>query len=839
VHAREVARGDVVDRRVAASERFERDLLAPTIASSANVRGENATSCPRIDSAVSSVASSAASFAALFAARPQRGRARSRRALVAGVAVALVALIAVTGFGTYSTIRERVLEERARIGETAQAAALLHAASVEVFVPRTAGRARTFLDKVEPRHRKWEWHHLYVAADLSLAGFFDDRRYHTSLLTFVAQAPGAPATRAKLIGAHASGPVEVQEIEIRVGPDRRYEGAERLDEVRTIDIELDGVEQLAASPDAEVIAVAGFVESKEKGAREYRVLVVGAAGAQPANDIRLHAAWGSCNSVALSTDARHLAMGCGDGAARLYSLPDAKLLATFAGPTGSIRTVAFHPDGKRLVTASEDNTVRVWDLQGTAMAELKGPKDHVMSLAFHPQRDELAVGSIDGSVWFWDLAGCPPTPLGAVHVSKAAVRSVAYRNPDGRLLAAGLGDGSVVIYEAADPADPVKVLRPLSTLAAHGGPVYQVAYSPDGAFLLTRDRRGVVKVWPPARAEAVPRLVEHGSSVARVAFRSRRPHAGTPVGEVPLLASCATVTKGELWLWDVTLGKRIGTLRDTNDVGVFASIAWSADGETLAAACEDGVVHLWSVDGFGAWDVVGDLGADRGGSKTSAFCVAFSPDADGSLLAAGHADGTVDLWKRNGNSWRAAAVVRSLDAGPGEARALCFLPGERFLASGSRTFEHKPGPSALRVWDVPRGELTWSAEDFGGICDLAALETKTGALLAAACIDHVARVWRADSGGRLELVHTLKGHAGPVWSVAFHPEGERLASGSEDFSIKLWDLDSGLEMVTLHGHLASVRSLDFTPDGKTLASGSGGFEGTDNVVRLWETEVSP
>ncbi len=79
------------------------------------------------------------------------------------------------------------------------------------------------------------------------------------------------------------------------------------------------------------------------------------------------------------------------------------------------------------------------------------------------------------------------------------------------------------------------------------------------------------------------------------------------------------------------------------------------------------------------------------------------------------------------------------------------------------------------------------------------------------------KIWDSATGKEL---FALKGHAGPVWSVAFSPDGQRLASGSNDQTVKIWDSATGKELFALKGHAGCVYSVAFSPDGQRLASAS-------------------
>ena len=101
-----------------------------------------------------------------------------------------------------------------------------------------------------------------------------------------------------------------------------------------------------------------------------------------------------------------------------------------------------------------------------------------------------------------------------------------------------------------------------------------------------------------------------------------------------------------------------------------------------------------------------------------------------------------------------------------------------------------------------------------------------GSRLASGSYDHTVRLWDGASG---VPIATLEGHSHPVTSLSFSPYGSRLASGSYDSTVRLWDCALGVPIATLEGHSHFVTSLSISPDGSRLASGS-----YDSTVRLWD-----
>jgi WD40 repeat protein/energy-coupling factor transporter ATP-binding protein EcfA2 len=104
-----------------------------------------------------------------------------------------------------------------------------------------------------------------------------------------------------------------------------------------------------------------------------------------------------------------------------------------------------------------------------------------------------------------------------------------------------------------------------------------------------------------------------------------------------------------------------------------------------------------------------------------------------------------------------------------------------------------------------------------------------GRRLATASFDKSAKIWDAETGKDLM---TLTGHEGWVWSVSFSPDGRRLATASMDKTVKIWDAETGKELMTLRGHEGPVWSVAFSPDGKRVATGS-----DDKTAKLWDAQT--
>ncbi|KAJ6107986.1 NACHT and WD40 domain protein [Penicillium sp. IBT 18751x] len=191
--------------------------------------------------------------------------------------------------------------------------------------------------------------------------------------------------------------------------------------------------------------------------------------------------------------------------------------------------------------------------------------------------------------------------------------------------------------------------------------------------------------------------------------------------------------------------------------------------------------------------------------------VAFSHD--GSLLASGSDDQTVQLWNPTTGS-----LQLSLEGHVGPVNAVTFSNDGRLLVSGS-------DDQTVRLWDPYTGVLQHTLNGHLDRVNSVAF-SYGGSLLASGSDDQTVRLWDPATG---VLQHTLNGHLDRVSSVAFSHDGSLLASGSDDQTVRLWNPATGALQHTLNGHLDRVSSVAFSHDGSLLASGSG-----DHTARLWD-----
>ncbi|KAI9778689.1 MAG: hypothetical protein M1839_007920 [Geoglossum umbratile] len=191
------------------------------------------------------------------------------------------------------------------------------------------------------------------------------------------------------------------------------------------------------------------------------------------------------NTTSSSSDSK-LVSGFHDQTVRLWDSTTGEAHSTLKGHSGSVRGVAFSPDGKLVASGSSDRTVRLWDsATGEARNTLKGHSGLVWSIAFSPDGNLVASGSNDRTVRLWDSATGEARNTLKGHSDW--VRGVVF-SPDGKLVASGSDDWTVKLWDSATG-------EARNILKGHSDVVYCVAFSPDGNLVASGSDDRTVRLW--------------------------------------------------------------------------------------------------------------------------------------------------------------------------------------------------------------------------------------------------------------------------------------------------------------------------------------------------------
>ncbi len=504
------------------------------------------------------------------------------------------------------------------------------------------------------------------------------------------------------------------------------------------------------------------------------------------------------SDAAWTADGRRVLTASFDDTARVWDAETGDQLALLSGHTDGILQVAWSPDETRILTAGMDGTARVYDAQTwDEVQRLTGHTDMVTTAAWNRDGTRILTASMDGTARVWDAETGAGLVVLADHTD--AVTAAAW-NGDGTRILTASADGTARVWLLESRPDGGVTGSPeLPELSSEGDQIGQAAWNVDETRILTLGTENRARIWDAATGAEVAAIPGPDDKISRAIW--------SPDG-----ARILTVGFGEgadtARVWDAASGAELAVL--AGHTGWIKKISWNAGGSRVLTAGEDGTARVWLLETDSAGDVVG---------------------APESLILTGHT-GWIEQATWNADETRimttgTEGTVRTWDAVIGAEGAIIEGSWASWNADGLRLLVADFGEfgGSASVWDVQREvELfTLPARVIQADWDTA------GTRILTAGVDDTTQVWDAGTGAEL---FSLPGN----WA-AWNADGTHLLTTSYDGLTRAWRLPeagatSGLKEVTLAGQTGRLSEASWDASNNCILTLA-----IDGTARLWDAET--
>ncbi len=552
----------------------------------------------------------------------------------------------------------------------------------------------------------------------------------------------------------------------------------------------------------------------------------------------------SVQSVEFTNDGKMLISASHDNTVKLWDIETTKALKTFRGHDSWVQSAMILNDGKWILSASHDAQLKLWNIANYAeIRTLKGRVlaqhvDAILDVSFSHDGKQLVTASRDKTAISWDVStGNPNKEFTEGH---AFLASSAVFLPDGKRLATAAVDNSVRIWDIQTGTEHKRF--------EHTGRSAAIDVSFDSKLLVTGSDEKTVRIWDIATGELLKELSGHHSEVSAVAISPDKKYCVS--GDA----------RGHCMLWDVESGKLLHKL--SGHTRRITALDFLPDGKTVLSASGDNTV--------GSWDVAS--------GKENQAQILKHPDAilsmaifdQGKQAATSCADGLVRIWdlasskvtrtiqpvnglinsvsvsQDNKRLLTANVQQRVIQLWALETGAELRIPGKNgqlkpFLDFRTRggmlwTAIFSPyhnsiltvGGRDARLWNDVTAQQVMAFHPHGVVASAAF--SPDGKWLVTGSWDNSAKIWNTQTG-QAEMKLEQK-HNGYVNTVRYSPDGKRILTSSEDGTSKIWNAESGAMLRSLDQSGTHVKSAIFSPDGSQIVTAS-----DDKTLVMWDAET--
>jgi YD repeat-containing protein len=516
-----------------------------------------------------------------------------------------------------------------------------------------------------------------------------------------------------------------------------------------------------------------------------------------------------------SPDSRSIVAALGGGIVSFWDVSSVKQQwVTELG--GEMKVASFSPDGERLIIAAADKAASVLDTKTGARHCVINADAPISSFSFSQWGNLVGIGTSDGGAIILE-SSCGQVVRRVAAIDGVPVDSLGFTRGGDRVLLAGPDGGTRLLVN--DTIVEVGLRGSEKERFQRGFELPSAVLSPDGRKLLTASWDHTVTVWDPAQARPLGKLVGHEGDIMSFAFSRRS----------DLIATAASDSTVRIWALSFD---RVPTrlLDQATEINVAQ---FSPDGRRIISASRDGAVTVWAWDGA---SYVVERTMPHGSSVEK-----ISLSSDGKLLLTGSQE--VILWDLHKGSatriWQQSSTAEYLTdvslAPKGDGAVITTTTKAVVWDAASQRLRNIASPLGPVASDYsPNGANIVISGLVGGVVVLTAHSqvavhkkllsgfdppgcTSTsfspgGNRILIGCVDGFSRIVDL----KLNTLVTLTGHSGQVTDSVYSWDGEWIATGARDQSIRIWDALDGKPLFSIVGIVGTARSVSFSVDRKWL-----------------------